>query len=128
MLTDSTRRSIRTAFDVIPAFLAALAILVPVLDLPAETVAKVGAVVGAITLALAKIRNSLEDSGVIPAVLKAPASDGADPVPDAGYVRLGSLIGIVLLVVGIVLLFKAAIVVGVILVLLGAFLAAGSVL
>lgn len=81
-LPDSTRRTIRGAFDVVPAILAGLLIMVPVLDLPAGTVAKVTAIMGALTLALSKIRNGLEDAGVIPAVLKAPASDGANPIPD----------------------------------------------
>lgn len=82
MLTDSTRRSIRGLFDLIPAILAAIAIMVPVLGLPATQVAKIGAFVGALTLALTKLRNALEDAGYIPAVLKAPASDGVDPLPD----------------------------------------------
>lgn len=105
-MTDSTRRAIRTALDLIPAILAALLVLVPVLGLDAETVAKAGAVIGAITLALAKIRNALEDAGLIPALLKAPASGGANPVPDdagAGELRLivctavGLVLGVVLL-------------------------------
>lgn len=83
-LSDSTRRSVRGLFDVVPAVLAAMAILVPALDLSAATTAKVGTTVAAITLALTKIRNGLEDAGLIPAVLKAPASNGADPVPDGG--------------------------------------------
>lgn len=81
-LSDSTRRSIRSLFDLIPAVLGAMLILVPVLDLSAATTAKIGATVAAISLALTKIRNGLEDAGLIPALLKAPASNGADPVPD----------------------------------------------
>lgn len=68
--SDSTRRAIRTAFDVVPAFLAAVMILVPVLGLSAATVAAVGGFVGAATLALTKVRNALEDAGVIRPRLK----------------------------------------------------------
>jgi len=81
-MNDSTRRALRTIFDLVPAVLATLAVLVPLLDLDAGTVAKIGALVATITVVFAKVRNGLEDAGVIPAVLKAPASDGADPVPD----------------------------------------------
>lgn len=81
-MNDSTRRAIRTALDLIPAVLAALAVLVGIFDLPAETVAKVGVVVGAVTMLCAKVRNALEDGGYIPALLKAPASDGSDPLPN----------------------------------------------
>jgi hypothetical protein len=80
-MNDSTRRAIRTVLDVVPAILAVLVVAVPLLDLDAETVAKVGALVGAVTVALAKVRNALEDSGAIPALLKAPPSPGADPMP-----------------------------------------------
>ncbi len=76
-LSDSTRRAVRTVLDVLPGVLAALIVLVPVLDLPAETVAKVGAVVAAVTVASAKFRNVLEDAGVIPALLKEPAAKDA---------------------------------------------------
>ncbi len=87
-MSDSTRRAIRTVFDVVPALLAALAVLVPVLELDAGTIAKIGLILGALTVAFAKLRNGLEDAGVIPAVLKAPPSRGANPVPDVsgGYV------------------------------------------
>jgi hypothetical protein len=82
-MSDSTRRSLRTILDVVPAVLASLLVLVPVLGLDAQTVAAVGGVMGAITVALTKLRNGLEDAWVIPALLKAPASDGADPLPPA---------------------------------------------
>ncbi len=80
-MNDSTRRALRTILDLVPGVLAALLVLVPVLGLDPEAVAKVGVTVGAITVALAKIRNACEDAGLIPALLKAPASDGADPIP-----------------------------------------------
>lgn len=105
-MNDSTRRAVRTTLDLIPGVLAALLVLVPVLDLPAETVAKVGAVVGAVTLACAKLRNAAEDAGLIPALLKAPASDGADPVPDRGATVL-EVVAIIALVLLVLLIFGA---------------------
>lgn len=65
-MSDSTRRSIRTAFQVIPAILAAILVLVPVLGLPAATVATVSAVVGSLTVVVAKLHNVAEDAGLIP--------------------------------------------------------------
>jgi hypothetical protein len=81
-MNDSTRRAIRTVLDVVPAVLAVALVAIPLAGLDPETVAKVGALVGAVTVALAKVRNALEDSGAIPALLKAPPSAGADPLPD----------------------------------------------
>lgn len=43
--------------------------------------AKAAAVVG-FTFLVTWAQNELEDIGAIPAVLKAPASDGADPIPE----------------------------------------------
>lgn len=91
-MTDSTRRSIRTGIDLLLSVLGALAamLLVPgfaeVLDgmTAAGATATIGIVVAALAVFLTKLRNALEDRGSIPAVLKAPASDGADPTPDPG--------------------------------------------
>lgn len=82
MLNDSTRRSLRTVLDVVPAIAATLLIIVPSLGLSAATVAQVGAILGGLVVLFAKIRNALEDSGVLPALLKAPASEGVHPIPD----------------------------------------------
>lgn len=89
--TDSTRRAVRTALDALLALVAAVAavLVVPgfsdVLDGMTTTgaTATVGVIVAAATVFLTKLRNALEDRGTIPAVLKAPASDGVDPVPPA---------------------------------------------
>jgi hypothetical protein len=89
MATDSTRRSLRTGIDAIMTVLAATIamLLFPGLAelvdgwTAAGTTAAAGVVLGALLLFFTKIRNALEDKGKIPALLKAPASDGADPAP-----------------------------------------------
>ena len=79
-LNDSTRRALRTGYQ----FVVALAGIVPtfLLALPTDSplATRMAVVLGFLTLAT-KFLNSLEDRGVIPAWLKAPASDGANPVP-----------------------------------------------
>jgi hypothetical protein len=86
-MTDALRRAIRTF---IQAFLGSI-ISSGVLSAVATTGAvdlsnlqKVGAAgLAAGLIALVSFaQNALEDGGQIPALLKAPASDGADPVPD----------------------------------------------
>lgn len=81
-MSDSTRRALRGILDLIPAGIAAVLIMVPVLGLEASQVAAVTAFLSALVVALAKIRNALEDAGYLPALLKAPASDGENPVPE----------------------------------------------
>lgn len=71
--SDSTRRAIRTAFQVIPAILAAVLVLVPVLGLPAATVAAIGGFVGTATVVVAKLHNLAEDYGLIQSTKSAPA-------------------------------------------------------
>lgn len=87
--SDSTRRALRTGIDAILGVLVALAgvVVIPGLDealgLTGGELARAGVIVGALVLFFTKLRNALEDRGTIPAVLKAPASDGADPIPPA---------------------------------------------
>jgi hypothetical protein len=83
-VNDSTRRAIRTLLDLIPGVIAALLVMVPVLGLSAAKVATVSGFLGAVIVAAAKVRNALEDAGVIPALLKAPPSSGENPLPDPG--------------------------------------------
>lgn len=80
-LSDSTRRALRGAIQ----FAAALPGIVATFQVafagnPSVTVA-LTTVLAWTTLA-SKVINQLEDAGVIPALLKAPASEGADPIPD----------------------------------------------
>lgn len=87
--TDSTRRALRTGIDVILTVLTATVAAVVFPGLPElvdgwtapGTMAAVGVVCGALLLFFTKLRNALEDSGRIPALLKAEASDGANPIP-----------------------------------------------
>jgi hypothetical protein len=88
--SDSTRRSLRTGIDGILGVLAALGavLLVPgIEDVFVEIglggkLSLFGVIVLAFTVFFTKLKNALEDADKIPALLKAPASDGAIPVPD----------------------------------------------
>jgi hypothetical protein len=80
-IVDSTRRALRSILWLLVAAVAAVPSAAVVFDMSA---AKAAAVVGMLTPmvgAVTKIVNLLEDDGAIPAVLKAPASDGENPVP-----------------------------------------------
>lgn len=79
-MTDSTRRTIRTGIDVVLAILASG--LIEVLVEGRADAPRIVGIVGALTLLFTKLRNAGEDAGLIPAVLKAPPSAGANPVPD----------------------------------------------
>lgn len=85
MLSDSTRRSIRTGFDVLLGVLAVAAIIVPSLSgfgVPTDSVALWMGYVIAATAVISKVRNKLEDLGLIPALLyrSAPtSSSGVSP-------------------------------------------------
>lgn len=91
-MNDSTRRAIRTGFDVVLAVLAGLGavFLLPGMEEAFKDMGlggKLGTfslIVLALTTIVNKVKNALEDSGTIPAVLKAQASDGANPTPNPG--------------------------------------------
>lgn len=77
-MSDSLRRGLRTLLDALLAVLAAGVIDAYLVGLdPTQRTALAVALTGVISV----VKNALEDRGTIPAVLKAPASDGADPVP-----------------------------------------------
>jgi hypothetical protein len=89
-MKDSSRRSVRTGIDLILGVLASLA---AVLAIPgfSERLQEVGLgqaltwfslTVLALTVFFTKLKNVLEDANKIPAFLKAPASNGANPVPE----------------------------------------------
>lgn len=112
--SDSTRRALRTGIDALLAVLGATAavVVVPGLDdalgLTGGELARAGVIVGALALFLTKLRNALEDRGTIPAILKAPASDGADPIPpvdEAGYLDRGLATLVAAIVIGGLLLW-----------------------
>ena len=78
-MSDATRRGIHTLLDVLLALVTAGLIEAYLVDLDSTQQA---ALVLGLTGAISAIKNGLEDRGAIPALLKAPASDGVDPVPD----------------------------------------------
>lgn len=96
-LPDSTRRAIRTALDNIVGVLILLGVILPFFgdfirevggaDSVTAYLAKAMVILTALVTLISRIKNMLEDRGVIPALFKAPASNGEDPVPDAGRHR-----------------------------------------
>ena len=81
-MNDSTRRGLRTAYQLLISLIAVLPTLA-VLDWGDDT-GKALATLIAWGAVATKLINALEDSGSLPAILKAPASDGANPIPDDG--------------------------------------------
>ena len=78
-MSDALRRGIRSLSQ-----LSVGEIIVQVVEaflVPLNEAQHVAAL-GAITVIWTFIQNALEDKGVIPALLKAPASEGANPIPD----------------------------------------------
>ena len=86
-MNHSTRHAIRTGLQVTLAVLAALAILVPVIGLPAVLGAKIGATIAGLAIAISKIQNAAEDAGLIPGIVKSPSN----PVPDGVATALSDL-------------------------------------
>lgn len=88
-MSDSTRRGLRTAYQALVSLVAVLPTLA-LLDWGDDTGKAIATMIawGAV---FTKLINALEDRGVLPAFLKAPASDGAHPVPDAPHDGLGEL-------------------------------------
>jgi hypothetical protein len=82
-LSDSTRRSLRTLYQGLLSLLVAVPLISLYVPTGASRLAVIAASVVAAAAVITKIINALEDKGLIPAFLKAPASDGAKPVPDA---------------------------------------------
>ena len=73
LTSASTKRAVRTAFDVALGILAVLAVIVPSLHefgLSIDNEAYIAGLVLAATTLVSKIRNKLEDLGYLPAFLK----------------------------------------------------------
>lgn len=83
-MKDSTRRALRTLAHGVIAGLIAVPVMAAALPTPDGRIGAIVATVVAICAAVTKVVNALEDAGAIPALFKAPASDGADPVPAGG--------------------------------------------
>jgi hypothetical protein len=81
-VSDAIRRGLRTALWGVLAMAGAVPTLAGVFDFDAGDVAKITAVFTAITAVLTAVINGMEDAGLVPALLKAPASSGENPVPD----------------------------------------------
>ena len=79
---DAPRRGIRSLLWGLLALAGSVPAASTAFDLSAGDVTKVGAVCAVLTAVVTAVTNALEDADVIPAFLKAPASDGANPVPD----------------------------------------------
>lgn len=82
-MTDAIRRGVRTLMWAVLAISASFAPVAAAFDLPATTVGKVMAVCGFTVAIFTAVINSLEDNvDWFPALLKKPASEGQNPVPD----------------------------------------------
>lgn len=78
-MTDALRRGTRTFLDV--AFVTA--IVQALVEFGVDLTADQRAILVTLgTYATSAVKNALEDNGTIPALLKAPASEGENPVPD----------------------------------------------
>lgn len=83
-MSDATRRGLRTALQLAASLLASGGIVGVLKLCGVEVTAEAWAAISGVLLPFVTVlQNSLEDADTIPALLKAPASDGADPVPPA---------------------------------------------
>ena len=86
-MSDAIRRAIRTLLVLCVTASGAIPALAAAFNVPAGRVAQVVAVFGFVATLLTALLNHAEDAGAIPALLKAPASEGENPVPDPGPAR-----------------------------------------
>lgn len=81
-MKDSKRRGLRTALQMLVTILTTGAGTGLLKLIGFDVSPEIWAAVTAVLLPLVTtVLNELEDNGTIPAVLKAPASDGEDPLP-----------------------------------------------
>lgn len=82
-MSDAKRRGLRTGLQLLATLLGngALFGLLVLLGVPVTT-EQFAAVTAVLLPVVTALLNALEDQGTIPAVWKAPASDGENPVPD----------------------------------------------
>lgn len=81
-MNDPIRRALRTLLWLTLAAAGAVPALAAAFDVPAQLVGKIVAVFTFAGVLITAAINGLEDRGTIPALLKAPPSAGANPVPD----------------------------------------------
>ena len=99
-MSDPIRRALRTLFQFVAA--GGLTQLVDEIAADLDGTAK-AAVFMAAALLVTYAQNELEDRGKVPAFIKAPASDGVNPVPGDRGQSVG-LVPILLLAILVVLL------------------------
>jgi hypothetical protein len=86
-MTDALRRAIRTFVQAFLGSIATSGILSAaategVVDYSVLKKLAMSAAASGFVSLFSFLQNLLEDKGAIPAILKAPASDGVDPIPD----------------------------------------------
>lgn len=81
------RRALRTCLVLIATATGAIPALAAAFDVPAGRVTQVVAVFAFAATIITGVLNHAEDNTRFPAILKAPASGGANPVPDPGPAR-----------------------------------------
>ena len=91
-MTDALRRALRTFFQTLVGTIITSGILsstseTGVVDWSGLKKVGVSALAAGIVAVLTWAQNALEDHTTVPAFLKAPASEGENPVPDAGPKR-----------------------------------------
>lgn len=91
-MNDPLRRALRTWLQAFLGSLITSGVLSAasadgVVDWSALKKALIAAAAGAVVALITFVQNHLEDSTAMPAILKAPASGGENPVPDPGPAR-----------------------------------------
>lgn len=91
-MTDPIRRALRTWLQAFLGSLITSGVLSAasadgVVDWSGVKKALIAAAAGAVVALITFVQNLLEDSTTMPALLKAPASGGANPLPDPGPAR-----------------------------------------
>ena len=81
-MTDAIRRALRTLLWLTGAAIPAVPALAAAFDAPAALVGQIVAVFTFVGVMATAAVNALEDKGAIPALLKAPPSAGAHPLPE----------------------------------------------
>lgn len=81
-MSDAIRRGLRTFLWGVVAMTGAIPTLAAAFNVPAGRVTQITAVFTAIAAVVTAVINAAEDKGVIPALLKSPASSGENPIPD----------------------------------------------
>lgn len=84
-ITDPIRRALRTLFQFIAA--GGLTAFINEVVAKIEDTRLTALILAGSLLLVSYAQNELEDHGTIPALLKAPASSGENPVPAAGRAR-----------------------------------------